>query len=151
MPTAGWKLCRYPGCNQGLEDGDGNLSPYIRPEGIPTRSEVAEDLKQHVEMVHVLPLRLAKSKDNEIKTQMDKLRAETEKLVAELQSVQQQQMAATRQELGSTQTIVDKWAAIPWPSIDEGVNKSDRSFFVAQWGRYKSSTDLAGVSEVQRL
>ena len=57
--------------DQGPEDGDGVPSQYITPEGIPTRAEVAEDLKQHVEMAHVLPLRLAESKVNQTKAESE--------------------------------------------------------------------------------
>ena len=78
---------------------------------------------------------------------------EAENLLAERLPpvVQQQQGVVVGQEPRLAGAVVDKRAAIPHSNIAEAVNESDWSFFAAQWGHYKTSTELAGASEVQHL
>ena len=146
MAPAARKFCDYPGCSKGGKDGSGNPLPYQTEEGIPTREGVKEDLNNHVRMAHELPLKHKEAAAEELRAEADKLRAEAAKLAAE-KSTGVEGTGVRGQ--GSARTIVDKRAAIPRPSIDEGVTESDWSFFAAQWTRYKTSTDLSGVAEVQ--
>lgn len=59
MPAATRRNCEYPGCVSGpIPEGGDTNGPYIilHPD-CATRAEVTEDIKNHVEMVHTLPLK----------------------------------------------------------------------------------------------
>ena len=130
MAPAARKTCDFPGCSKGGTDGSGNPLLYMTDEGIPTREEVKQDLKEHVKMAHELPLKHKEAAAEELRAEAEKIRAEAAKLVAERPDGHQ---GAGVSGSGSTRAIVDKRAAIPRPSIDEGVTESDWSFFAAQW------------------
>ena len=82
MPLARQKLCGFPGCNLGEPDADGNPTAYVTPEGIATRAEVAEDLKDHVHMAHELALRFKEVDVEKIRAEAAKISAEATKLAA---------------------------------------------------------------------
>ena len=83
MPPAARKTCPFPGCEQGEPDDNGLPTPYITPEGIATRVEVSEELREHVRMAHELIVQHKKLEVEKIQAEADKIRAEAEKTAAE--------------------------------------------------------------------
>ena len=150
MPPATRKVCDYPGCDRGPGDAEGNPTPYVTEEGIPTRAEVVSDLMNHVKMAHELPNKAKESQAEATRAEAEKLRAEAEKLRAERPSGGGAELVEGTTERAG-RGIVDKRAAIPRPEVDEGVTESDWSFFTAQWDRYKETTQLSGTTEAQHL
>lgn len=59
MPNTTQKFCDFPGCTSGQPDANDMPTPYVTPPGLPTREEVAVDLRQHVETAHMLQIGLA--------------------------------------------------------------------------------------------
>ena len=147
MAPAARKMCIYPGCNTGVPDGQGNPTPYMTEEGIPTRAEVSQDLRDHVKMAHELPLKHKEAAAEQTKADADKLRAEAQVLHAGTLGT----VASTGDQSRGSRPIMDKRAAFPRPEDDEGITESDWSFFTAQWERYKLSTSLSGEAEAQHL
>ena len=130
MAPAARKMCDYPGCNTGVPDGQGNPTPYMTEEGIPTRAEVSQDLRDHVKMAHELPLKHKEAAAEQTKADADKLRAEAEVLRASASP--STAPVGSGGESRGPRPVVDKRAAIPRPEVDEGVTESDWSFFSAQ-------------------
>ena len=149
MPYATRKVCPFPGCAHGAPDDDGNPQPFMTPEGIATRQEVNEELKDHVHMAHELILEHKKLEVGKINAEATKIQAEAAKLAAE-QGPAVAGVATPRLE-GQGRVPVEKRAVIPRPQVEEGITESDWSFFDAQWTRYKASTGLSDVSETQHL
>ena len=148
MPPARRKPCPFPGCEQGEPDDNGMPSPWLTTEGIPTRAEVDEELREHVRMAHELILQHKKIEVEKIREEANKIRAEAEKNVSERppgQVVPGQVVQSVARE------TKEKRAVIPRPTVDEGITEGDWSFFVAQWARYKASTGLSGEAEAQHM
>ena len=152
MPPATRKHCDFPGCDRGPLDDDGNKSCYVTPEGLPTRAEVMEDIKNHILMAHELPLRHSEAEVNKVKADTAKLEAETAKLLAERPPAPP--TAPTAPPTGSPDTPAsrgDRRDKIPRPVVDENINESDWSFFHSQWNQYVKGTGLQGPSLVLHL
>ena len=90
MPYATRKTCGFPGCDQGEPDDDGNPMPYITLEGIASRAEVSEELKEHVRMAHELIVEQKKMEVAKLQAEADKIRAETARVAAAHPPVQGQ-------------------------------------------------------------
>ena len=131
MPPPPRRLCEFPGCEAGPPDDNGVRGPYLTHEDNTRREEVVEDLKQHVKMLHELP----------IHTQQ----AATEALKA--------QTASTLQQNGpqNLQTFHQKRDSIPRPTIEDSSNEADWAFFVAQWKRYVHGSQMSSTQELQQL
>ena len=125
MPYATRKVCPFPGCDHGEPDGEGNPQPYITPEGIATRSEVNEELKDHVHMAHKLIIEHKKVEVSKINAEAAKIQAEAAKVAAE-QSPGVSGDVVPRSE---GRVPVEKRAVIPRPQVEEGIIESDWSFF----------------------
>ena len=148
MPYAARKTCVVPGCTLGGPNDDGVLQPYITPEGISSRAEVSEELKEHVRMAHELALEAGKLEVSKLNAEAAKLQAEAEKIAAKRGGATGSGEVQARSE---GRTSVEKRAVIPRPQVEEGITESDWLFFVAQWARYKASTGLSEASETQHL
>ena len=82
MPYATRKSCPFPCCEQGEPDDNGMPTPYITPEGIASRAEVSEELKEHVRMAHELIVQHKKLEVEKIQAEADKIRAEAQRVAA---------------------------------------------------------------------
>ena len=142
MPPAARKNCDFPGCIAGPTDEDGTRTQYITPEGLATRAEVTADLLQHVEMAHILPIKL-------LEAQRDATQAEANKATAEAAKIREERGPGEQLPQANPVTVQrdskPKVESIPRPTIDEGVTESDWSFFTNQWDRYVQGTGLTGV------
>ena len=58
MPPAARRTCDYPGCRKGPRGENGEENPFITDEALTTRADVSAELDKHVEMAHLLPIRL---------------------------------------------------------------------------------------------
>ena len=83
MPPAARKACDYPGCNLGPPDDQGVRGPYLTSLDKTKRDEVVEDLKNHMEMTHLLPIRLAEDETKKMEARANALLAEAKKLEEE--------------------------------------------------------------------
>ena len=129
MPPATRKQCDYPTCDRGpIDDNTGNQMPYITPVGIQTREEVNEELRQHVETAHLLPIRLNESAriDAEARRQEALARTVEAEAARNLSTrdptppVHQQQQIPTAARLPT-----EKIATLPKPSIQLESTESD--------------------------
>ena len=145
MPPAARKRCDFPGCDRGEETPEGGSDCYITPEGLPTREKVIQDLKEHVEMAHVLPMKFLEAERDKLKAEADKLNAEAAKIRAE-RPADHPTVQTPR-----TTTSAPKTEKIPRPTVEEGVSEGDWGFFTAQWNRYVDGTGIDGITIVQQL
>ena len=143
MPPASRNRCDFPGCNRGTPTPDGSPDCYTTPEGLATHDLVKADLKEHVEMAHILPIKAMEAEEKCYRAQADLVKAEADKLRAERPAPDSVTTAST--------TSGPKTEKIPRPMIDEGVSEGDWSFFVAQWERYVAGTSISGATETQQL
>ena len=65
MPPAARKRCDFPGCNRGPPTPEGEPDCYTTPEGLATRELVTADLREHVKMVHILPIKAVEAEEND--------------------------------------------------------------------------------------
>ena len=129
MPTPARRMCEYPGCEGGPPDDDGVRGPYWTHEDNVRREEVIDDLKQHVKMVHELPIHTKQAATEALKAATS----------ANLQSQQPQQ------------TFHQKRDSIPRPTIEDTATEADWAFFVAQWKRYVHGSQMTASQELQQL
>ena len=125
MPAAARKRCDFPGCDRGLQTPEGEPDCYVTPEGLPTRAEVIQDLKEHVEMAHVLPMRMLEAEEKKLLASAALVKAEADKLRAERPVDQQPSPAPATSGSGP------KTEKIPRPTIEEGISEGDWGFFLA--------------------
>lgn len=129
--------------------------------------EVAEELKNHVEMAHFLTIRLAEDRTKALENQAQLVQAEANKIREETQKLLAQQKvngqtsstgsASPSSQTGSLPTdtpaprgFVDKRDALPRPQVQENISASDWVFFRAQWDRYvQGSHNRNMVNEVK--
>ena len=123
MPPAARKRCDFPGCDRGTPTPDGAPDCYTTPEGLATHDLVKADLKEHMEMAHILPIKAIEAEEKRFQAQASLVRAEAEKLRAERPEQEPDASAAT--------TPGPKTEKIPRPTIDQGVSEGDWGFFVA--------------------
>ena len=83
MPPAARKRCDFPGCDRGQPTADGQPDCYSTPEGLATRELVQADLKEHVEMAHILPIKAVEADERKLLARAALVKAEAEKLRAE--------------------------------------------------------------------
>ena len=65
MPPAARKRCDFPSCNRGPPTPEGEPDCYTTPEGLATRELVTADLREHVKMVHILPIKAVEAEEND--------------------------------------------------------------------------------------
>ena len=82
MPPASRRTCDYPGCALGPTDANNIRGPYITSIDNTKREEVTADLDKHIEMAHILPIRLKEKTANEINSRARELEAEANKILA---------------------------------------------------------------------
>ena len=101
-------LCEYPGCSAGPPGQDQQPTAYITHEDNRTRAEVMQDLLNHVNMAHQLPL------------QQQQLQ----------QQLGQPQVQNTEDDRRPTaHPFLQKRDSIPRPTIEENASESDWTFF----------------------
>ena len=143
MPNATRRSCDYPGCDAGPPDANNIHRPYVTHPDNVRREEVTEDLKQLVEMAHLLPIRLEEAASCKIEAEANKILAEAQRLTTSLDPPAQIPSEARRYK--------DKRDSIPRSKIEENITESDWGFFSAQWKRYTSSTSMEPDQEVNHL
>ena len=139
MPVASRRTCTVPGCKSGpLVEGEDEPGPYNTHVEFATRAEVTEDLRDHVKMVHELPIRAQQ-------VQVGQYQAENERLCLTPQVSVDDEI-----EPEHTQTSLrrSKLESIPRPKIQSSATRSDWGFFLAQWNRY---VDGSGMSKPQQI
>ena len=73
MPNATRKLCDYPNCNHGPPDANQLPTPFITSVDLRTRGEVSDELKQHVEVAHMLIIRQEEAVAKRIEMEAEKM------------------------------------------------------------------------------
>ena len=61
MPPPNKKRCDYPGCTSGIPNDDGP-TPFETSDDNTARAEVTEELKNHIEVANLLPIKLEEQK-----------------------------------------------------------------------------------------
>ena len=148
MPNASRRECEFPGCVSGPpREGHDTNGPYLSHPECATRAEVTEDIKNHVEMVHNLPL-----KHQEV--QVEQYKAKTERIRVQQQSQDNDDIDAESGSTnsGSTQSQSRKSRVklenIPRPKIQSNSTASDWSFFSSQWSRYVDGSEMTPQQQV---
>ena len=147
MPPTTRKVCDYPGCKSGPLDANDLPMPFITSEDNTKKDEVAEELKNHTERAHLLPIRLAENetKGHEaealvIQANTALLREETAKLRAQHETsapssptsqTERPSSLAGSATTHSSSRNQDKHDALPRPTIEENSSVSDWKFFSA--------------------
>ena len=103
-------MCGFPGCDQGEPDDDGIPTAYMTPEGIATRAEVNEELKEHVRMAHELIVKHKELEVAKLQAEADKICAEAARVAAAHPPVQGQQSTPGQSE---GRVAKEKRAVIP--------------------------------------
>lgn len=130
MPPAFCRTCDYPGCKSGPEDHNNIRRPFITSEDNRWREELTEDIKQHVEMAHMIPIRLEDAATKKIEAKACKVEAKASRILVSrkpnlVQQTDQQQPSI------QTRTFQHKRGTIPKAKIEESSTESD-------WGFYKA-------------
>ena len=149
MPDAARKVCDFPNCSRGPPDANSQPTPYVTPTGLRTREDVNEDLKQHVDTAHLLPIRLAEAESRKLEMEARKIEAEAARNISLREPTQH-----VPQEVPTVPTarpFSEKRDVLPRPHIELDVSESDWSFFAAQWARYVASTNLPTTSQIHHL
>ena len=127
MPPASRITCSVPGCVSGpIPEGSDTPGPYITHVECTTRADVKEDLREHVNMVHELPLKHQQVEAQKYQAETDRLRLTPKPLEDEIEHEDVQNTANKQRS---------KLETIPRPKIQPNATQSDWSFFVAQWER----------------
>ena len=122
MPPAKRRNCEYPGCELGPPDDNGTRGPYLSHEECQTHKDVVEDIQNHVEMAHRLPLQVAQNSTNMIAEETKRIQAQTARTIAETNTEDpDDRPTSKRSNLKRT--------PIPRPSLEENSTESDWSFF----------------------
>ena len=75
MPVASRRTCEFPRCVSGpTPEGADTPGPYISHVDCTTRSEVQEDIRDHVNMVHNLPLEHQKLSVKQYEAQTERMK-----------------------------------------------------------------------------
>ena len=120
MPVASRRQCEFPRCTSGpVPEGSDTPGPYMSHTDCTTRQEVTEDINNHVNMVHTLPLKHFEAQTERMKATTDT--ADTDSNAASIEST------TTRRTKNHS-----KVESIPRPKINENCTQSDWSFFAAQ-------------------
>ena len=168
MPPASRKLCDYPGCTSGPLNADQQPTPFITSEDNTKKEEVSEELKNHMERAHLLPIRLAenatKAREVEalvIQANATLIREETAKLRAQQQLSEPSSptehdrpsslAGSTSASNASRKQSQDKRDSLPRPTIEENASVSDWQFFKSQWSRYKTAANLTKTQQIHHL
>ena len=86
MPLPARQVCDYPNCNVGPpEEENGPPTPFITTQGLQTRAEVNEELKNHVDRRHLYPIEAQKAQALIIQAEASKIIGGTQKILAEQQ------------------------------------------------------------------
>lgn len=130
MPNATRTFCDYPGCVSGQPDANDTPTTSVTPPGLPTREEVAEDLRQHVVMAHILQIRLAEANAKQMEMEAKKLKMESQKIEAETarrlaEREPQQLPPQNEQQQLPPRGFLDKRDSIPRPKIELHLSESD--------------------------
>ena len=91
MPPANRKTCDFPGCNRDPPDDDGVATPYLTPPDLQRRKEVVADLKEHVNMAHLLPLQHVEYDVKRTAAETAKIEAENKRTILNRPPEEQQQ------------------------------------------------------------
>ena len=132
MPNATRRSCDYPGCDAGPPDANNIHRPYVTHPDNVRREEVTEDLKQLVEMAHLLPIRLEEAASCKIEAEANKILAEAQRLTASRDPPAQVPRSDNEQP-SEARRYKEKIDSIPRPKIEENITESDWGFFSAQW------------------
>ena len=117
MPYATRKVCPFPGCDLGEKDDNGQPTPFITPEGISTRAEVSEELREHVHMAHELVVEHKKLEVAKINAEAAKIHAEAVKHTAENPPAPGQGLSVGPVSVES-RAVKEKRAVIPRPTVE---------------------------------
>ena len=122
MPPASRRTCTVPGCTSGpLAEGEETPGPYVTHVECATRAEVSEDLRDHVNMVHDLPLKTQQVQVHQYQAETERLRLTPQTSVDdELEPEDTQQNAKLPKS---------KLESIPRPKIQSSATQSDWGFF----------------------
>ena len=166
MPPASTRECDYPGCRSGPRGPNGEENPFVTSSDLPTRADVSAELDKHVEMAHLLPIRLEENRTKTIEAEAQATKAEANKIHEETQRIlaSNQKTASTNgssspssASTGSTDTTsaprphIEKRDALQRPTIKENASSSGWSFFVAQWDRYVAGVNMSPSQQVHHL
>ena len=149
MPNASRRECEYPGCVSGPpREGQDTNGPYLSHPECTTRAEVSEDIKNHVEMVHSLPLK-------QQQVQVEQYKAKTERIKVQ-QNNQDDDVDVESVSTASGSTANHRKSrvrldTIPRPKIQSNSTASDWSFFAAQWARYVDGSDMTDLQQINQL
>ena len=146
MPPPHRRQCNYPACRSGPPGPNGEENPFITAEGNTTREQVAEELKTHIEMAHLLPIRLEENRTKTtmaeaevLKGEAAKIREETAKIIAQNNANSGSSGSASPSSRSSLEPtdrparpFTDKRDALPRPTITENITTADWGFFKSQ-------------------
>ena len=153
MPTASRRACEYPGCTSGPPGEGGVNGPYLSHEDCSTKAEVTEDIKNHVEMAHRLPMQVQQNAANLIGQETARIKAQTEQL--KVQNASNDDLDGVDDSTDTTQSnrsrFTNKRDSIPRPTIDENCTESDWNFFTAPWKRYTMGSNMTDEQEIQQM
>ena len=123
MPNASRRTCDYPGCDSGPPDANNLRGPYVTSLDNVRREEVTDDLKNHVEMAHLLPIRLEEAATKKIEAEANKLLAEAQRIQADREPVVQQPQAGAGHPPPDTaqRRFNEKRDVIPRPRVEENI------------------------------
>ena len=146
MPVASRRTCEFPGCVSGpIPEGSETPGPYISHVDFTTRAEVQEDIRDHVNMVHNLPLEHQKLSVKQYKVQTERMKVTNSE--ADGDDSNPDSIASST----ASRKSHSKLESIPRPRIKENCTQSDWSFFSAQWERYVSGSDMTPQQQINHL
>ena len=164
MPPPSQKRCDYPGCSYGTPGENGEATPFFTSDSNTKKEEVIEELKNHVEMAHLLPIRLAEDRTKALENQAQLVQAEANKLREETAHLLATQSSVAGSDSGSTtpsvqqssdnsaaRPFIDKRDALPRPQIEENISSADWAFFKGQWDRYVHGSNMSSTQQVHHL
>ena len=121
MPPASILTCTFPGCQSGpTPEGEDTPGSYITHIECQTRADVKEDLKDHVHMVHDLPLKHQQVQVSQYQAETDRLRLTPQNSVDD---------ELLPEDNGRPPKLRAKLETIPRPKIQSSSTESDWSFF----------------------
>lgn len=167
MPPAFRRQCDYPGCRSGPPGPNGEENPFITCEDLARREDLATELDKHVEMAHLLPIRLEENRTKTIKAEAQSVQAEanriheeTQRIFAQTAQAQQSSSAASPSHSSGTSAsldpsvpkpFLDKMDALPRPTIQENSSGADWSFFKTQWSWCMQGSNMTAQQQVHHL
>ena len=119
MPVASRQTCEFPGCVSGpIPDGQDTNGPYMTHPECATHAEVTEDLNNHVNMVHNLPLKHQQVAVQQYQAETDRMRLTPQDSVGDDNINEDDSATASRHSKSKLETI-------PRPKIAANSTQSD--------------------------